>query len=159
GGRLTRLLPFDATATPRNLLARVNSTAVSAAPPKAVPPAIPTVDQAAGAARPTGVPTSILDLLAKYPWLPYAVLVLAALFALAVLLVCPRPAALVAALLAAAAGIALFALLQRGRSADAPAQAMMEANQTPSAVDGLPANPNFVLADPASSLRPAPGAG
>ena len=34
-----RSLPFDATATPQNLLARVNAGEVSAAPPKVVPPA------------------------------------------------------------------------------------------------------------------------
>jgi hypothetical protein len=158
GGRLTRLLPFDATATTRNLLARINSGAVSAAPPKAVPPAIPTVDQAAGAAHPAGVPTFILDLLARYPWLPFAVLGLALLLVVILLVVLPMPAALVAAFVVAGAGIALFVLLQRWRSTDAPAQAMTEANQTPAAVDRLPNNPNFVLADPKSSSRPAPGA-
>jgi len=46
----------------------------------------------------------------------------------------------------------------RWQAADAPAQAMTEANQTPASVDLLPANPTFVLADPGSSVRPAPGA-
>jgi hypothetical protein len=158
GARLTRLLPFDAGVTPRNLLTRINAGEVSAAPPKAVPPALPTVDQAAGAAHASGVPAWILDLLAAYPWLPFAVLVLALLLAVILLIVLPMPAALVAALVVAGAGIVLFGLLRRWWSADAPAQAMSEDNQTPSAVDGLPNNPNFVLADPAASVRPAPGA-
>jgi hypothetical protein len=158
GGRLMRALPFDATATPRNLLARANAGTVSAAPPKAVPPAIPTVDQAAGAAHPAGVASWILDLLAKHPWLPFAALALAAVLAVLLLLLLPMPAGVLAALVVAGAGIALFVLLRSWRTADAPAQAMTEANQTPSAVDALPANPSFVLADPSSSLRPAPGA-
>jgi hypothetical protein len=158
GARLTRLLPFDARVTPANLLTRINAGEVSAAPPKAVPPSIPTVDQAAGAAHPTGAPTWILDLLAKYPWLPYAVLALALVIAVVLLLVLPMPAALIAAGAVAAAGIALFAMLLKWKSADAPARGMSEANQTPAAVDALPANPTFVLADPGSTLSPAPGA-
>jgi len=158
GARLTRLLPFDAGVTPRNLLTRINAGEVSAAPPKAVPPALPTVDQAAGAAHPSGVPTWILDLLAAYRWLPFAVLVLALLLAAILLIVLPMPAALVVALVVAGAGIALFALLRRWQSADGPAQAMTEANQIPSAIERLANNPNFVLADPGSRVRPAPGA-
>ncbi len=51
-GRFMRSLPFTAAITPNNLLARVNSGAVSAAPPKVAPPDAPTVNQAAGAAAP-----------------------------------------------------------------------------------------------------------
>ena len=50
GSRLMRSLPFDAVVTPGNLLARVNSGAVSAAPPKVVPPGVTRIDQAAAAA-------------------------------------------------------------------------------------------------------------
>ena len=158
GARLTRLLPFDARVTPANLLTRINAGEVSAAPPKAVPPAIPTVDQAAGAAHPAGVPTWILDLLARYRWLGYAVLVLGLVLAAVLLLALPMPAALVAALVAGGAAIALFLVLKRWQDADAPAQGMSEAGQTPSSVDALPANPTFVLADPGSTVSPAPGA-
>ena len=65
GARLMRPLPFDATVTPTNLLTRINAGEVSAAPPKTVPPGVPTVDQAAGAGHPAGVPGWILDLLAQ----------------------------------------------------------------------------------------------
>jgi hypothetical protein len=56
GARLMRSLPVDTSPGPGNLLARINSGAVSPAPPKAVPRGLPTVDQAAGAPPPTGVP-------------------------------------------------------------------------------------------------------
>jgi hypothetical protein len=157
GARLARRLAFDGTATRRNLLARVNAGEVSAAPPKAVPPAIATVDQAAAAAHPAGAPIAILDLLARYPWLPYALIALGLLIAVILLVLLPLLAGLLAAVVVAGALIAVAILLLRWRAADAPAQAMTEANQTPASVDLLPANPTFVLADPGSSVRPAPG--
>jgi hypothetical protein len=42
GARMMRALPFDAVATPGNLIARVNAGEVSAAPPKTVPPGLST---------------------------------------------------------------------------------------------------------------------
>lgn len=158
GARLARRLAFDGTATRRNLLARVNAGEVSAAPPKEAPPAVATVDQAAAAAHPAGAPIAILDLLARYPWLPYALIALGLLIAVILLILLPLIAGLLAAVVVAGALIAVAILLLRWRAADAPAQAMTEANQTPGSVDLLPANPTFVLADPGSSVRPAPGA-
>ena len=158
GARLMRQLPFDANATPTNLLTRINAGEVSAAPPKAVPPELPTVDEAAGAAHPAGAPGWILDLLAKYPWLPWAVVIAALVIAVVLLLVLPMPAGAIAAAVVAAAGIGAFVLLRKWQGADAPAQGMSEANQTPAAVDTLPSNPGFVIADPGSTVTSAPGA-
>ncbi len=156
--RLMRQLPFDAVATPANLLTRINAGEVSAAPPKTVPPDLPTVDQAAGAATPSGVPTWLLGILTKYPWLPYAVLALAILLAVILLIALPMPKALLAAVVVGGALLAVFFLLQKWQTADAPAANLAEDNQTPSSIDNLPKNPNFVLAGPASTLRPLPGA-
>ena len=49
-------------------------------------------------------------------------------------------------------------LLRQWQTADAPAQGMSEANQTPAAVDTLPTNPGFVIADPGSTVASPPGA-
>jgi len=81
GARLVTSLPFDATETPQNLLERVNAGEVSVAPPKVVPPGVPTVNQVAQAIAPSGVPAGVLDLLNRYPWLPVAVLVIGLLIA------------------------------------------------------------------------------
>ncbi len=159
GGRLMRQLPFSASVTPQNLLARVNAGEVSAAPPKTVPPALPTVDQAAGAAHPPGIPIWLLDLLAKYHWLPFLVLLLALLLAVIVLIALPWPAGLATAILLGAALLVVFYVLQQWQTADGPAQALGEANQTPASVALLPDNPTFVLADPGSTFRPLPGTG
>jgi hypothetical protein len=159
GARLMRQLPFDTKTTSTNLLTRVNAGEVSAAPPKAVPPGLPTVDQAAGAAHPAGVPSWILALLAKFPWLPWAVLIAALLIAVVLLFALPMPAGAIAAIVVAAAGVGAFALLRRWQTADVPAQSMGEANQTPTTVDTLPSNPGFVIADPGSTVASLPGTG
>lgn len=156
GSRLMRSLPFRPGVTPQNLLARVNRGEVSPAPPKLVPPAVPTVGQVATAAAPPGVPAWILNLLVNYPWLPYGVLALA--LVLALLLVLFLPGGIVVAAVVAAGGIFLYSLLAKWQKANAPSQSIQEQNQTPAAVDKLPKSPNFVLSEPGSSLRPAPGA-
>ncbi len=158
GARLMRMLPFDATATPQNLLARVNAGAVSPAPPKVVPPALPTVDQAAAAAHPPGAPPAVLNLLAQYPWLLSALPIIALLLAAILLIVFPLAAAIVALTIAFGVLAFIYFMLQGWKQADGPAQGIAEANQTPSVVDSYPQNPNFVMSDPGSSFAPATGA-
>jgi hypothetical protein len=157
GGRLMRALPFDSTATPRNLLTRINAGAVSAAPPKTAPPALPSVDQAAGAARPPGVPTWVLDLLTRYPWLPWAVLGVAALLIVIAFIALPLLAAALIAIVIGGAALFLFFRLRAWSFADGPAQTLSEANQKPSAVGAMPQNPNFALQPPGGTARPQPG--
>jgi len=157
GSRLMRTLPFNATATPQNLLERVNSGAVSAAPPVVVPPGVPTVDLAAAAAGTIGVPSWALDLLERYPWLPLAVLILAIVLALLCLLVIPiLGIALAAALIAG--GFYLYRMLIRWKTLAATAESIQPQNQTPAAVDQLPKSPDFTINPPGSAVRPFIGA-
>jgi hypothetical protein len=153
--RLMRSLPFDATATPTNLLARVDAGAVSAAPPKTVPPGVPTVDGAAAATDPQGAPAWVLDLLRRYPWLPLAVLGAALAVALLLLL---TVIGIVLAVIVAGAGYYLYQLLVKWRDAGIPAQSIHEDNQTPASVDALPKSPDFVIAEPGSNVKPSTGA-
>ena len=157
GARLMRSLPFTATVTASNLLARVNSGAVSAAPPKVVPPSLPTINQTATATAPQGAPSWLLTLLQKYPWLPYAVLAIAVVLAVALAILIPVIGIFIG-LAVAGAGIYLFTLLRKWETADAPSQDITEQNQTPSVVNQLPKNPTFVLSDPGSNFRPPTGA-
>jgi hypothetical protein len=157
GARLMRSLPFDATATPHNLLTRINAAAVAAAPPKIPPPALPTVDQAAGAVRPPGVPIWLLDLLARAPWLPWLVLGVAALLIVIAFVALPLPAATLVAIVIGGVALFLFFRLRAWSFADGPAQTLSESNQKPSAVGAMPQNPNFVLEPPGSTVRPQPG--
>jgi hypothetical protein len=159
GARLMRNLPFGGAVTPRNLLARVNDGTVSAAPPKAPPTGVPTIDDAAQAAKPKGVPGWLLDLLAKWRWWPWALLGIALLLVLLVLLLLPPVVAVALAVVIAAAVYLLYRQLRAWAFADGPARFLNEANQTPSAVDAMPTNPGFTLQQPGSTVSPPPGPG
>jgi hypothetical protein len=154
GSRLMTALPFNATVTQQNLLSRVNSGAVTAAPPKTVPPGVPTLGQAVNAAIPPGTPAWLLDLLAKYPWLTFAVFGAALVIALLLAFI---PGGLIFALLVLAAGLYATYLLNKWKKAGEPAQSIQENNQTPATVDTLPKSPDFVLSEPGSSFRPSTG--
>jgi len=157
GSRLMRTLPFDANATPRNLLERVNSGAVSAAPPVVVPPGVPTVDQAATAAVTVGLPAWVRNSLRRYPWLPLAVLTLAIVVAVLSLALIPTLGFAVAAAIIAG-GAYLYRLLGRWRTLAGSAASVDPQNQTPAAVDGLPKSPDFTINQPGSTVRPSIGA-
>jgi len=157
-GRLIRSLPFGASASPANLLARVNAGEVSAAPPKEVPPGIATVGAAAGAAATPGVPPWAGGLLSLFPWLPAALLALAVavLAAALVLIITLRVNGVI--LLALGAGLAYAAQVARGWQASAGREnSIAEAGQTPASVATLPASPDFTLSAPGSAFRPSPG--
>jgi hypothetical protein len=159
GGRLMRSLPFDASVTPADLLARVNAGEVSAAPPKAVPAGIATVGQAAAAAATPGIPPWTSGLLTRYPWLPTVVLDLAAIvFAAALILLFTLLVAGII-LLAVSAGLAYTYWVLRGWQASADrVNAVGETGQTPASVAALPKSPDFVLSVPGSAFRAATGA-
>jgi len=154
--RLMRSLPFTATITPRNLLGRVNNGEVSAAPPKVVPPGVPTIDKVSVAAAPKNEPSWILNLLKKYPWLPIAVLVAAIVLGLLLAVLVPV-AGIVLGVAIVAGGVLLYRQLRKWEGANAPSQTVSETGQTVAAVAQLPKSPDFVLTDPGTNTRPTVG--
>jgi hypothetical protein len=156
--RLMSALPFDSTASAENLLARVNSGTVSAAPPKSVPPGVVTIDQAGNAASTaSGVPGWTASLLAQFPWLPTAILGAALLLALLLVMLAPG-IGLVLAVVAAVFGFYLYSRLKQWAAVSASTTLLQETHQTPAGVDSLPLSPGFVLSLPGSTLRPNVGA-
>jgi hypothetical protein len=158
GGRLIRSLPFTATVTPANLLARVNAGEVSAAPPKAVPSGVATVSQAVPAAGTPDVPPWAGGLLSLLPWLPTALLVLAAaaLAAALILLIMLQLNGIV--MLAVAAGLAYASgVLRQWQASEDRQTVIAETGQTPASVATLPDSPDFVLSVPGSTFRPSTG--
>jgi hypothetical protein len=152
GGRLMRSLPFDATATTANLLDRINAGAVDLAPPNAIPPGVMSVEEAAAVARPAGAESSPLATLARYRWLPWA-LVAAGIALLAVLaIVLPLATGLILGVLLLAALAALARQLVRYRRQAAAEASIEEADQRPAEIAGFPANPAFTLTAPGSGL-------
>ena len=157
GARLMRTLPFDATIRPDNLLTRIASGAVSAAPPKALPSGLVTVNQAAAAAPPTGVPGIVKQLLNRFGWLPRAVRIAAIILAiLGVLTLLVPPVGIVLLLLAALAW-SLAARLAQWQATLTAEGNLQETNQTPASVAQLPTSSNFVIESPGATFRPTPG--
>jgi hypothetical protein len=157
GGRLMRSLPFDATATPTNLLQRVDAGDVSAAPPKVVPAGVPTVDEASAVAEPTGVPDWLLGLLGRLRWLPFAIVLLGLVLLVLLLLVAPLAVALAVGLpvLGLLGGLAF--MLRRFGAQHVRAHVIAEAGQTPASMSDLPSSPDFVLSAPGTTVRPTTG--
>lgn len=157
GARMMRQLPFTATITPTNLLERINSGAVTSAPLKTIPPGLPTVDQAAGAAVPAAAPPAALDWLKQFPWLPITVLIAAILLALILLLVFASFTGLALAAAVIGVGFYLYFLLKKWAAASGAAQEITETGQTAASVATLPTSSNFVLSSPGSTFRPSIG--
>lgn len=157
GGRLIRSLPFTATATPTNLIQRINAGEVTSAPPKVVPGGVATVNQAVGAVAPTGAPGAVLNWLQQYPWLPWAVLILAILLAIVLFFVVGGAAGVVAALAVVGGGIYLFRLLRQWAAQGQASQTVSQAGQTAGSVANYPTSSNFVLSTPGSAFVPTLG--
>jgi hypothetical protein len=157
GARLTRSLSFDGTATRQNLLTRINAGEVTSAAPKVVPPGVATVDQAAGAAAPSGAPALLLQWLARYPWLPIAVFLVAILLAVVLFFVLGPAVGTIFAVALIGFGVYAYRLLNRWKTAEDAQASITEAEQTPQAVSQLPQSSNFVLSQPGSTFRPTEG--
>jgi hypothetical protein len=157
GGRLMRSLPFTATATPRNLIERINADQVKSAPDKTVPAGVVTVDQTVSAVLPKGAPTTVLDWLKKFPWLPWAVLVVAIVLAIILFIVLGPVAGTIAALAVVGGGIYVFRLLRGWATAVQASDAISQAGQTPASVDSYPTSSNFALSNPGAAFVPTLG--
>jgi hypothetical protein len=156
GGRLVRSLPFTASITPSNLLARVNAGAVTSAAPKAVPAGVATVDQAVSAVTPTA-PGSILSWLTQFPWLPWAVLIAAFVVALVLFFIPGGLGGALAAITVVAAGWGAFRTLNQWSQQEQASQILAQSGQTASSVASYPASGNFALGVPGSTFAPTLG--
>jgi hypothetical protein len=155
--RISRLAGFDADRRPDNLLQRMNledadPRKVSAAPPKAVAPVLPTEERIARELTPSGLPYAWLDLLRRQPWVMALLLAIALLLVLLLFFV-----ALVAALVAAGIVVVVAAwayrLVRRARAA----RVLDSETRTSASIDEMPASPDFRIGTP--GREPAPRIG
>jgi hypothetical protein len=156
-GRFVQSLPFDDRIQPDNIIDRINNGEVSAAPPKQTPPGVATVDDLSDSLQPKDIPTPVIDILRRFPWLQYLPLILAVLIAILLWLLSLGGIVVAIGGVAIAALIALFRQLQQWTNQIAQADSIREENQTPAAVDKLPKSPDFVLTEPGSSVKPSQG--
>jgi hypothetical protein len=159
GGRIARRVEADGAAPPltAKLVRRIADGEITAAPPKQVPRGVVTVDEAASAADPRGIPRWLAALLRARPWLRFAPLVLAALAALIALLV-GGAAAIVVGVAVALAGGAAFLYLSRVLAQLREADPLYEAGQTVEGVAKLPESPDFMISRPGDAVTPTTGA-
>jgi hypothetical protein len=143
-GRLVRGLRYDPFARQDNLISRVNEGKVTPAPPRVVPDELVTNTDIADVVKPTNVPTPLLDLLSRYPWLQYLPLLLAIVIILLLLFSGLAGTALLSAIaIVTVAAFAAFIALRRLTKAVQDAETILPAQQTPEAVDDFPSTPDF----------------
>lgn len=152
-GRLVKRLPFDDRVTPDNLVDRLNSGEVSAAPPREVPD-IPTDTDIADDLKPPRMPGFLVRLLERHPWLRWIPLLLALLLLVLLLVLSPGPMGWAVGVLLIVALVALARWLVLGRRRIEAANSVLAENQTLEAVDRLPTSPDFRLSDPAEGFTP-----
>jgi hypothetical protein len=150
--RLAKKLPFNGTVRLDNLVERINDGRVVVAPPKTVPPGVPTVNQAVEIVKPPNVPGWLLDLLREHSWIVLVPLALAVLIVVLLLLAGTGGVLLVVGLAIAAGLVVLWRRLREWQRRDAAVISLREENQTPAAVDQLPRSPDFRLAKPGENV-------
>lgn len=162
-GRLQKLSAFDERIHSNNLITRVNDGIVTAAPPHVIPGTLPSLDNLSQDAQPKDVPSWLLDLLKRYPFIPYLLLALI-LVLIVVLAIIGASAGIWAVAAAVSAGLLwAYRTAQRLIAQTNQADSVAETGQTPAAVDAMPPSSDFVLTpelnllalDPANPPQPA----
>jgi hypothetical protein len=156
GGRVVRRLEVNGASPAARLAQRVARDEVTAAAPKHVPRGVVTVDDAASAADPRGIPRSLAALLRRAPWLRFAPLVLGVLL-LVVFLLIGGTAALIIGIALAVAGVAAWLYLQRFVAALERDDPLFESGQTVQGVADLPTSPDFTISRPGDTVTPTTG--
>ena len=135
-----------------NIIERINDGRATATPPKSEPEGAVSLDDAAGAVIPSGIPEWLVRLLKRYPWIrfiPLALLLLivliAALFSRTITEI-GIPAAVVLAL------IALHRKLMELHKGIGESGSLGREGQTPEAVESMPRSPGFIISDPGSDV-------
>jgi hypothetical protein len=168
GGRVVRRLAAEGAANGRGragaatspaarLVQRVADSRVTAAPPKRVPPGVVTVDDAAAAADPSGIPRWLAALLRRAPWLRFAPVVLGVLLLIILLLLVGGTLALILGIALAVAGVVATLYLTRVVSELERDEPLYEAGQTVEGVADLPTSPDFTMSRPGDAVTPTTG--
>ncbi|MGH8196273.1 MAG: hypothetical protein ACREQ8_18035 [Woeseiaceae bacterium] len=153
-GQLVKRLPFDDRVTPLNVAERINAGEVSAAPPRARPPALDALEEAAEAARPDDIPPFIADLLIDMPALRWLPIVLLVLLLLLLLVLGAGVVGWSLGLLLAAGLVFAWRVLSNWSRRLGAASSVLPENQEPGDVDDWPTSPDFALSLDGDIVRP-----
>lgn len=154
GKFVKKRLKFTAEYTADNLITRMNAGEVSAAPPRTPPKGIQTPQNLVDAALPDNAPKFLLEWLKRFPWLRWIPLGIAILLLLFLLFF--RPAVAIVSVVSALAVFMIYLflwlsqLLRQMQGADR----ILEGNQSPESVNGLPNSTDFRITSPNEAFSP-----
>lgn len=157
GSRLMKSLPFDAEITKDNLIERINKGEVFPAPPKKVPPTVPTVQDLADTVTPVDVPPFIANLILKFPGIKWLFLILALFFLLLLLTMSIGWFFSFIFLLGAIVFGILFYLTNKYSAEVIEDDNLNEDNIKPEVVDTYPKSPDFTVTPVDSGFKPKIG--
>lgn len=157
GSRLMKLLPFDATIKPFNIVDRINKGEVFPAPPKSAPPELPTIEDVAEDARPNNIPPFAEEWINKYPWLKWVFLIMALLILLLLFLFSPGGMIMSIGSLAVLVCAYLYYQFNKWEKELNNAESLKEEHIKPEAVDDLPNSPDFQITPMDSGFTPTFG--
>ncbi len=157
GSRLMKTLPFDGTITKDNLIERINNGEVLPAPPKEVPPTLPTVQDLADSVTPQNVPPFISNLILKFPGIKWFFLILTILFLLLLFIVSIGWFFSFIFLLGAIVFGILFYLTNKYSDEVIQDDSLNEENIRPELVDNFPKSPDFSITAVDSGFKPKYG--
>ena len=155
--RLMTTLPFTAQQLPGDLLAGANDGSVSAAPPKVTPLGATTIGDAAKAATPQNAPSFIVNLLHRFPWLPWTTLFLALIIIVVLFFFLPFAAVAVIAVSLGGGAFYLSNILTQWGKAVHASSAIADPAPPVSSIDQIPPLSDFRLTEPGSGFTPMIG--
>lgn len=150
--KLRKQLPAGEVLRLESIVSKISTGELRPAPPKTMPPALPSVDAVAAHLEPS-LPAFLKDGLRRFPWLPYAALVLAILIVLLLLGLGAGVLSLLTGLAAVGGLVYLFRWQRELKAADS----MKSENRTTQTVDAMPKSADFRLATLEESFTPALG--
>lgn len=173
-GKLVKRVAFNETFASNNLISRVNSGAVSAAPPRVTPDGLTTLKDVSQALKPKKLPDFLIRLLEKHAWLKWIPLILALILFLLLLLNAGgilKTAYSISSpvswwqflflnpwrrmiILIIGGLVYLYRKLFNWTKQIDTANSFREENQTPDSVNKLPKSPNFKISKPEDNFKP-----
>jgi prepilin signal peptidase PulO-like enzyme (type II secretory pathway) len=156
-GPLVKRLPFTDRITPGNIVSRINSGEVSAAPPRVSPPSLNGHAEAAEQVKPTDVPPWLADLLTRHAWLRWLPLILAVIILLLLLLIAPIAVALAIGAIVIAGAVYLYRVLRNWQRRLSGGESIVPENQKPQTIEAWPQSSNFKVSTDGIIVRPTFG--
>lgn len=148
-GTFVKRLPFDARVTPRNIVGRINSGSVSAAPPRIDPPALNVLG--------AGIPDFLSPHLGRHRWLKWLPLLLAVLLALALWAISASTPLWGAGTAVMVGLVMVYRTLAAWTARLSAAALVAPEKQTPAAIDSWPKSPDFRVSTDGVIARPSFG--